>query len=187
MSEQKPKGYAVRGKCRDKRDVYVYWWSAIGDVQWTADRSAVPNDAALLFATLGEAISALLKSSHLRDVRILAVAEDDTETLLPTYEEALAIVDLARRLVRSSDLKVTTRERARIDCDEEPYAALLSRFEAERVREITIPGLVCVECDRPIYRGSQYAGRTGDAAHKACRNWPAGTTFRTAGEGNRQS
>lgn len=118
-------------------------------------------------------------------VRIFSVAEDGAETMLPTYEEALAIVDLARRLIRSSDLKVTTgppANRARIDCDDEPREALAALFYTEEEAARTIPGLVCAECDRPIYKGQAYAGRTGDAAHKACRNWPAGTTFADAGK-----
>ncbi len=118
-------------------------------------------------------------------VRIYAVGEDGAETPLPTYEEALAIVDLARRLIRSSDLKVTTgppANRARIDCDDDPREALFSLFYAEEEAERTIPGLVCAECDRPICKGQTYGGKGGHAAHKACRNWPAGTAFKTAGQ-----
>lgn len=119
------------------------------------------------------------------DVRIFAVADDGTETPIPTYEEALAIVDLARRLIRSGILHATAGGLAKLTCNEEPYAALSALFFAEEEAARTIPGLVCTECDRPIYRGSEYAGRTGDAAHKACRNWPKGTTFRKAGDGSR--
>ena len=91
------------------------------------------------------------------------------------------IVDLARRLIQSSDLNTTSGQRAGITCDEEPYSALVAIFEAEREAERLIPGLVCAECDRPIYRGQGYAGKGGHAAHKACRNWPKGTAFKIAG------
>jgi len=93
------------------------------------------------------------------------------------------IVDHARRLIRSVNLLATSGERATLSCDESAYTALSEHFEAEREAERTIPGLVCAECDQPIYRGAQYAGRTGHAAHRACRNWPKETTFKVAGEG----
>ncbi len=99
-----------------------------------------------------------------------------------TDETMGRVVDLARRLIRSSNLHATSGERASLSCDEEPYAALVTIFDAEEEAERTIPGLVCAECDRPIYKGNKYAGRTGNAAHWGCRNWPTGTTFKTAGE-----
>lgn len=88
------KGYVVRGTWRGVREVYAYWWAPIADVQWTDRRDGVPKDGALLFATLGDAIRAVFKSSHLSDVHILAVAEDGTETPLPSYEEALAAIEM---------------------------------------------------------------------------------------------
>lgn len=90
------KGYVVRGKWSDGQDVYAYWWDAIRGVHWTVDRDAVPKDAVLPFATLGKAIEAKFKSSHLADVRIFAVAPDGTETPLPTYEEALSALAMVR-------------------------------------------------------------------------------------------
>ena len=96
-------------------------------------------------------------------------------------DKALAIVVLARRLVQGSDLGSTGGGHAAITCDEEPYAALAAIFEAEREAERLIPGLVCAECDRPIYKGQEYGGKGGHAAHKACRNWPKGTALKVAG------
>ena len=100
---------------------------------------------------------------------------DDIEKLKKVY-------DLARTLIHSADCHSTAENWANITCNEEAYSALLEHFEAEREAERTIPGLVCAECDRPIYRGAQYAGRTGNTAHAQCRDWPKGTTFKIAGE-----
>ena len=63
------------------------------------------------------------------------------------------------------------------------YTALREIIDAEDEAARTIPGLVCAECDRPIYRGDKYAGKGGHAAHANCRNWPKGQAFKTAGEG----
>jgi len=159
------KGYVVRG-------------TAPGDVLHEEARD-----------TLHAAVStwtALVMNEAARP-RIFAVAEDGTETPLLSYEEALVIVDHARRLIQSADLDSTNGERAGLSCDEAPYRALVQHFEAEREAARTIPGLVCAECDRPIYRGEQYAGKGGHAAHKACRNWPKGTTFKVAGDGEQQA
>jgi hypothetical protein len=212
VSETKaPKGYVVRGKDRQERDR----WAA-GDVAGFA--YAEGRDGATLHTDLDSAVEAWAFMHRLcHDVTIFAVAEDGTETPLPSYQEAIedlagakasaeqacalldkatsdiirmsteierlrGIVDDARRLIRSADLDVTSGHRANLTCDEEPYMALRDLFEAEREAERTIPGLVCTECDQPIYRGAEYAGRTGDAAHRACRNWPKGTTFKVAGE-----
>ena len=121
-------------------------------------------------------------------VRILAVeatCEVETAKELAAaraeIERLRGVVDLARRLVQGSDLGLTGGGHAGITCDEEPLAALVAIFEAEREAERLIPGLVCAECDRPIYRGSAYGGKGGHAAHRACRNWPAGTVLRIAG------
>lgn len=92
------------------------------------------------------------------------------------------VYDLTRKLIQSANLHGTSGERASLSCDEEAYSALVEHFEVEREAERIIPGLVCAECDEPIYRGAQYAGKGGHAAHRACRNWPKGTTFKTAGE-----
>lgn len=187
MSESK--GYVVRGTTSDgQREVLVFRFHHV-EPKFTAaltreEAEKHPDMGTRLFATLPEAIEAYRAMGHLRDVRIYAVAADGTETPLLTYEEALAIVDLARRLIRSSDLHATAGGSAKLTCDEEPYGALLSLFEAEREVERTIPGLVCVECGGKIYRGSKYAGRPRDTAHWACRNWPKETAFKVAGEGS---
>lgn len=97
-------------------------------------------------------------------------------------EHLKKVYGLARDLIRSSECNATSGHRVEVNCDDEPYRALLEHFEAEREAERTILGLVCAECDRNIYRGEQYAGRTGNAAHAWCRDWPKGTTFKTAGE-----
>lgn len=124
------KGYAVRGKWRNGRDVYAFWWAAICDVQWTIDRDAVPKDGELLFATTGDAIKAVFKSSHLANVCIFAVAEDDTETLLPSYEEALAqwsedarqMQALYEETHRALDAAVVERDALRAERDTERKA-----------------------------------------------------------------
>ena len=120
------KGYVVRGTWQGGPDVYAYWWSAIGGVHWTVHRHAVPKDATLLFATLGEAIAALLKSSHLSDVRVFAVADDGTETALPSYEDAIgqrnAFRDHLAIADKRADAAVAERDALlipldRVDCD----------------------------------------------------------------------
>ena len=90
------KGYVVRGRWRGQRDVYAYWWELIGDVQWVSERDCVPHDGRLLFASVGDAVNAVSKSSHLTDVRIFEVAEDGTETPLSTHEEALTEIGRLR-------------------------------------------------------------------------------------------
>jgi hypothetical protein len=198
------KGYVVR------------WDDARGQALYAIrDSTSTVREDATVFATIREAV--IEAGDGFATARIVAVAEDGTETPLPSYQEAIedlagakasaeqacalldkatsdiirmsteierlrGIVDDARRLIRSADLDVTSGHRANLTCDEEPYMALRDLFEAEREAERTIPGLVCTECDQPIYRGAEYAGRTGDAAHRACRNWPKGTTFKVAGE-----
>lgn len=136
------KGYMVRGKWRDGRDVYAFWWTAIGDVQWTVDRDVEPKDGTLLFATIGDAIKAMLKSSHLADVRIHAVAEDGTETLLPSYEEALAqwredarqMQALYEETHRALDAAVVERDalRAGRDTERMAWARLVKATAEER-------------------------------------------------------
>ena len=136
------KGYAVRGKWRNGRDVYAFWWAAICDVQWTIDRDAVPKDGELLFATTGDAIKAVFKSSHLANVCIFAVAEDDTETLLPSYEEALAqwsedarqMQALYEETHRALDAAVVERDalRAERDTERKAWARLVKATVEER-------------------------------------------------------
>jgi hypothetical protein len=89
------KGYVVRGRGRGQRDVYAYW-ELIGDVQWVSERDCVPHDGRLLFASIGDAVNAVSRSSHLTDVRIFEVAEDGTETPLSTHEEALTEIGQLR-------------------------------------------------------------------------------------------
>ena len=92
------KGYVVRGKWgigrvgAVVRDVYVWWWDLVQDVQWITDREKVPADGRLLFPTIGEADAARCKSSHLSGVAIFRVHPDGREERLPSYEEALALL-----------------------------------------------------------------------------------------------
>lgn len=90
------RGYVVRGRWHGQRDVYAYWWELIGDVQWVSERDCVPHDGRLLFASVGDAVNAVSRSSHLTDVRIFEVAEDGTETPLSTHEEALTEIGQLR-------------------------------------------------------------------------------------------
>ena len=115
----------------------------------------------------------------------VALECEHVRALLAELERLRTIGSLARHLIQSADLNTTSGERAGITCDEEPFTALQSIFEAEREAARTIPGFVCAECDRPIYRGVQYAGKGGHAAHKRCRDWPKGTTFKVAGNSER--
>lgn len=76
------KGYVVRGKHETQGDVAA----------WSSDGSIGEQAGASVFKTLDGAAGARASMVHrgLADVRIFAVAEDGTETPLPTYEEALA-------------------------------------------------------------------------------------------------
>lgn len=67
------------------------------------------REKAATFGTVPEAIGAMAQFHACRDVRILAVAEDGTETPLPTYEEALAEIDGAHAYF--DGMPVPTRER----------------------------------------------------------------------------
>lgn len=76
-----PKGYIVRGiGQRSGRTLY-----AEREFFCATDRRA----GAATYGSLSEACDAIKQLAQCHSVRILAVAEDGTETPLPTYEEAL--------------------------------------------------------------------------------------------------
>jgi hypothetical protein len=81
------KGYVVRGKDRQGRDCW-----ASGDVAGFARASR--RESATAYADLDSAIEGwTFMHGTCHDVVILAVAEDGTETPLPSYEEALVRLD----------------------------------------------------------------------------------------------
>ena len=93
------KGYVVRGKLsKSEQRVYVFrLWHVEPKFRIMPNRAEeFPDVGTALFATLPEAAEAYRGMGHLRDIRIFAVAEDGTETPLPTYEEALAQLDAVR-------------------------------------------------------------------------------------------
>jgi hypothetical protein len=83
------KGYVVRGKDLRGEDV-----AAVG--YGTRCRAAYGEHSE--YITLDEAagVRARLHESMCTDVRIFAVAEDGSETPLPTYEEALETLEKLR-------------------------------------------------------------------------------------------
>lgn len=77
------RGYVVRGKDRQGRDCW-----ASGDVAGFARASR--RESATAYADLDSAIEGwAFMHGTCHDVTILAVAEDGTETALPSYEKAL--------------------------------------------------------------------------------------------------
>ncbi len=84
------KGYVVRGKDDDGKAWAVYAKANVSG--WRTHTDATESrDAATLFETPDEAArSAADFRERFGTVAIFAVAEDGTETPLPSYEEALA-------------------------------------------------------------------------------------------------
>ena len=94
MSE--PKGYVVRGKDHDG-DAWAAQANASANGWRTYTDATERRDAATLYASADEAAGAAADfRERFADVTILAVAEDGTETPLPSYEEALAELDHLR-------------------------------------------------------------------------------------------
>jgi len=87
----KAKGYVVRYE-RDGMTVYV------AAPPWLDDHTIAPSrdSEGAVFDTLAKAVAAQRFPRTKVPVRIYAVAEDGTETPLPTYEEALAILEETR-------------------------------------------------------------------------------------------
>lgn len=100
MSEQK--GYVVRGKAPEDGEttLYVFRYHRVTPPFTVMPDRDVPARYADMgttyFDTVAEATEAYRNMGHLRDVCILSVSADGTETPLPTYEEALARLDQIR-------------------------------------------------------------------------------------------
>lgn len=98
---------------------------------WRVSRgcyTGCPESHRTVFDTLSEAIEAhRMPKSPPADVRILAVADDGTETPLPTYEEALAEIGRLRGII----VAFTSEARLRADADGWcNIAAPLAAYEA---------------------------------------------------------
>ncbi len=87
------KGYVVRGKDADAGDTL---WAYDPQIRTAATETRV--DASLLETPSDALAASVALSDHCKDVTILAVFEDGSETPLPNYEEALAEIE---RLSRS--------------------------------------------------------------------------------------
>ena len=85
------KGYVVRGiGTSSERTLWAMHGGLLDGL--LADSRAEAAE----YATIGEAIGALPKMAYCRDVTILAISGDGTETPLPSYEEALAALATVR-------------------------------------------------------------------------------------------
>lgn len=83
------KGYVVRGQDRQLRGADV--WATADGVGMKRERAKLYDVAAAVGAW-----AELRRCSWCADARILAVAEDGTETPLPSYEDALAEIERLR-------------------------------------------------------------------------------------------
>lgn len=84
------KGYVVRGK----DDTGFVWHERLANGDW--DYALARTEATSL--TLSEALAAAdeMRVAESADVQVFSVAPDGTETPLPTYEEALNALAMAR-------------------------------------------------------------------------------------------
>jgi hypothetical protein len=92
-SSVKIKGYVVRGTDDDGRPVCA---ARMADDERPTALVSSKSAEAHLFGSLSDAAAMCRSPMWNEDVRIYAVAEDGTETPLPTYEEALAEVERLR-------------------------------------------------------------------------------------------